>query len=488
VRFNDRTTPDGEKVLFIEEVQSDWHQEGRKKGYKGKGKYTKDAVAQDLYGQNYADLDEAEQNSVDIELEARAEGNTEGVPDAPFKKTWHEFVLKRMIRYAAENGYDRIAWTTGEQQAERYDLRKQVSEVLYYKNFDGNYDVDVVTVNGQRKLLGNNMTPAELEDQLGKDVAQRLIDKAEKEDAGTLFGVDLKFGGEGMKGFYDKMLPAFLNKYGKKWGAKVEIANLESPAVEVSSLPITEAMKESVLYEGQPKYKEAPKDIQSKLDEASEIGGYKFHYAPQAMKREQFQLANELSKALTGNEIIHYTTLERTHGFSIDGQIFLNSRSRQPMLYITSHEIGHSIEFTHPRLYKKLQQIIAEHVADPESVSKHYVDKYGYDPEEIPDELTADILAECMGDKSFWQRVREKAPELLKPFLDAIDRRLKLGKDQITAPAKYQMMGYMKEVELLRDRVATVYAEYLKDVQRGKGKRTSQQRAAAKAKTSTVRG
>ena len=317
-------------------------------------------------------------------------------------------------------------------------------------------------------------------------LAQRLIDKAEKDDAGTLSGVELKVGGEGMKGFYDKMLPAFLNKYGKKWGAKVEIANLESPAVEVPSLPITDAMKESVLYEGQPKYKEAPKDIQIKLDEASEISGYKFHYAPQAMKREQFQLANELSKALTGNEIIPYTTLERTHGFSIEGQIFLNSRSRQPLLYITSHEIGHTIESTHPRLYKKLQQIIAEHVADPEGVSKHFVDKYGYDPEEIPDELTADILAECMGDKSFWQRVREKAPELLKPILDVIDRIIKLGKDQIKAPAKYQMMGYMKEVELLRDRVATVYAEYLKDVQRGKDKRTSQQRAAAKAKTSTV--
>ena len=33
VRFNDRTGANGEKVLHIEEVQSDWHQEGRKKGY-----------------------------------------------------------------------------------------------------------------------------------------------------------------------------------------------------------------------------------------------------------------------------------------------------------------------------------------------------------------------------------------------------------------------------------------------------------------------
>jgi hypothetical protein len=32
VRFNDRVT-DGKKTLFIEEVQSDWHQAGKRKGY-----------------------------------------------------------------------------------------------------------------------------------------------------------------------------------------------------------------------------------------------------------------------------------------------------------------------------------------------------------------------------------------------------------------------------------------------------------------------
>ena len=34
VRFNERTDGQGNKVLFIEEIQSDWHQEGRRKGYK----------------------------------------------------------------------------------------------------------------------------------------------------------------------------------------------------------------------------------------------------------------------------------------------------------------------------------------------------------------------------------------------------------------------------------------------------------------------
>ena len=34
-------------------------------------------------------------------------------------------------------------------------------------------------------------------------------------------GLDLKVGGEGMKGFYDKIIPDAANKLGKQWGAKV---------------------------------------------------------------------------------------------------------------------------------------------------------------------------------------------------------------------------------------------------------------------------
>ena len=44
----------------------------------------------------------------------------QSVPDAPFKKSWPELALKHAVRYAAENGFDRVAWTTGEQQFQRY--------------------------------------------------------------------------------------------------------------------------------------------------------------------------------------------------------------------------------------------------------------------------------------------------------------------------------------------------------------------------------
>ena len=48
---------------------------------------------------------------------------TAGVPNAPFKSSWPELALKRMIREASEQGYDAIGWTPGEVQAARYDLQ-----------------------------------------------------------------------------------------------------------------------------------------------------------------------------------------------------------------------------------------------------------------------------------------------------------------------------------------------------------------------------
>src|ERR1039458_856012 len=82
----------------------------------------------------------------------------------------------------------------------------------------------------------------------------------------TLTGLDLKVGGEGMKGFYDKMLVDYANKFGKKFGARVEERKIpaldhdqEPPANEpwreselqsVHSLPITPEMKQSVMTEG----------------------------------------------------------------------------------------------------------------------------------------------------------------------------------------------------------------------------------------------
>ena len=53
-------------------------------------------------------------------------------PAAPYvTKTegWLNLALKRVITMAVQGGYDKVAFVTGEQSAERYDLSKQVDSI-----------------------------------------------------------------------------------------------------------------------------------------------------------------------------------------------------------------------------------------------------------------------------------------------------------------------------------------------------------------------
>ncbi len=128
-RIDDRTDSEGKKVLFVEEIQSDWHQKGRKGGYRPEIEAL-DKRREEIENKGNS-ATEGEKKEW-AEIKNKLEGS-EGVPDAPFKKTWHEFVMKRLIREAAEKGYDKVGWTTGEQQADRYSLQKHIDS-LHYTN------------------------------------------------------------------------------------------------------------------------------------------------------------------------------------------------------------------------------------------------------------------------------------------------------------------------------------------------------------------
>jgi hypothetical protein len=282
MRVNDRIDADGKKMLLIEEIQSDWHQAGREKGYISN--YAKQDVkpytteqAKAEFGPDNADLfwyfdvpgnklqipksrfgtqDEA-MNYVMTEKKV----NSEGVPDAPFKDTWHQLALKRAIKEAVDKGYDRIGLTTGAQQAERYDLSKQISKI-YYSPPDSKQANKFGTVfkafdSRGHEIINKSVTPEELPGIVGKEVAQKLLN-ADSNSMGVkaLEGIDLSVGGEGMKKYYDEIYPAFLAKQGKKYGAKVGETRIKTgrgvPGGEaVRYLDITPEMRKAVK-EGQP--------------------------------------------------------------------------------------------------------------------------------------------------------------------------------------------------------------------------------------------
>lgn len=192
VRVNDRIGPNGEKILFIEEIQSDWHQRGRKHGY-DKG----------------------------------------GVPDAPFKNTWHEMSFRRVVEMAAREGYDQVSWTPGEVQADRYDLSKQVDSIRVEKLRDGD-KAGQYYVTAEKDGRGAGIAEVVTEDKLagviGKELAEKAIaDAPDNPDGKDYTGLDLKIGGKGMKKFYDQMVKNYASKFAKKFGSKVTTTEIELP-------------------------------------------------------------------------------------------------------------------------------------------------------------------------------------------------------------------------------------------------------------------
>jgi hypothetical protein len=217
IRVQDFTTPEGKKVLLVDEIQSDWHQEGRKKGYKS------DPSARHLELQNKIDSGNFVSDDLN-ELDAlrKIEGDIGGssrVPDAPFKKNWHELAMKRVLDYAAENGYDSIAITPGAEQAKRYDLSKQIDAIEWNPEKGRLYAKQKNSSNFDK--MADDVTPENLADYIGKEAAEKLIAQPYAGSYKQLNGVELEVGGEGMKGFYDKILPDYLNNFGKQYGAQV---------------------------------------------------------------------------------------------------------------------------------------------------------------------------------------------------------------------------------------------------------------------------
>lgn len=294
-----------ERILVIDEIQSNRHQEGRKRGYESKeDKAALDAIiaAREGLGKEQRDFEyrtgqawkswqngeiteqeynnlwntqfdaenkalRAKQEAIDAQLSEYKKNKKPGViPAAPFESNWAELAFKRMLHYAAENGFDKVAWTTGAQQAERYSLNKYFSSVSRWDINTDDMPGRYYTLNGSTKIGINvnedgqiisasldELVGKPLSDVVGKEVASKMM---EMEDRSSLEDIEFQIGGEGMKAFYDKMLVSFMNKYGKKWDARV--GEVTMPELDenntMHAVDVTNAMRISVL-EGQPMFR-----------------------------------------------------------------------------------------------------------------------------------------------------------------------------------------------------------------------------------------
>lgn len=183
-------TIDGKKTLFIEEMQSDLHQKGRKQGYTSQSdlirlhelnhERQKLVEISNKFPMQWSDMTVQQQQEwfenntqiqrIDEEINELEKILT--IPEAPFKTNWHEFVVKRLVRYAAENGFDAISWNAepeGVRLTEHYpNIRtradeegKEIHEIVFDEGWDDEPDLvkDVTgIVNFYTKRLPRDIT------------------------------------------------------------------------------------------------------------------------------------------------------------------------------------------------------------------------------------------------------------------------------------------------------------------------------------------
>lgn len=218
IRFNERRDTEDKRVLFIEEIQSDWAAQGRKE------RFTL-------------------------------------VPRAPFVErtsAWVGLSIKRMLRYAAEHNFERLAFISGEQVVQRFNLKRDVQSIHYAPAVQGGK----LTVTGYSTGRGNEkpilaragVKPGELAGLIGFRHAMALMapDALQPDGARCLSSLFLKMGGSGAIDFYDVIVPAVAAKLVRSLGGQSAVCSemvLEESQASSDQLAfdITPAMREFAL-------------------------------------------------------------------------------------------------------------------------------------------------------------------------------------------------------------------------------------------------
>ena len=144
-----------------------------------------------------------------------------------------------------------------------------------------------------------------LDDVIGKDMAEKIMavpERASPPDARNLAkkfdGLDLKVGGEGMKGFYDKMMVKAANKYAKKYGAKVEVKKASLDRSWPTKYHIMRGDESHAIFDTQAEATAALND------RAQGFGGgqYRVHASPEIPAKEQdiwtLKITPEMKRAI----------------------------------------------------------------------------------------------------------------------------------------------------------------------------------------------
>ena len=273
------------RILSVEEMQSDLVQAVKQSNEREIDQMRTNYLSRRSMEQQQANVFE---NISEDEVQAYLKNNEpkDIIKDFPFKNNWYELVLKRLIRYAADNGYDAISIPKAKIIQDRYNLTRRINKLNITAYFPERQEIGIMGRDQDGITEFDDLyTFEKLKKEFGEDVQKKIIDlasKSELDDALTRAETDYKaivdgddeypslildkaieIGGQGKARLYNKTIPSFLKKYGKKWNAKVfddEIktsdgiisGKAEDRFMPVTIIEITPEMKQSVQTTSQP--------------------------------------------------------------------------------------------------------------------------------------------------------------------------------------------------------------------------------------------
>jgi hypothetical protein len=295
IRSTDRTI-DGTPTLFAEEIQSDWAIAGAKRGY-AIDKKAELPEGTRIFAPGEANIPGASWSSFTVRIPNSVHGRNlfygttreeaianaqsfiaqptrNPVPDNPFRGNWYKPVINNFLVKAAQEGKGGIGFPVGQIIADRYNLRTVVDTIEVKKPTEDKMTSVFITPKGKTTpflLLVDKKgivkdAPISYQNQflekplsvvLGKEASEEILSGGSR----VIKTEGMAFGGKGKEKLYDDMLPKHLNEIGKRYGVQLEKRTIpfgegDRKESEVYFMPITEEMRNDILSEGLPMFKQ----------------------------------------------------------------------------------------------------------------------------------------------------------------------------------------------------------------------------------------
>lgn len=197
--------------------------------------------------------------------EYRNTAQSTGVTPGPYADTklWTELAMKRMLRWAAEHGYDQLVWHAGDLQNGGI-ISRGVDGFQVAKTHDGRWSYRQTDKSGRAQTRYETVSPSQFEMTYGKGAAKKvmeaLADKPAMEEGVHWDDKNITHVqtpgyryGSNIETFYSKLIPSSVEKLVKKYGSSIDRTpiNLDGNQLQGLSIPITDELRKSVLA-GQP--------------------------------------------------------------------------------------------------------------------------------------------------------------------------------------------------------------------------------------------